>query len=79
MDKEMIVASVAALLMAGCATAAGAEGDRQDWTKIVAAAEKSGVKWLVVECEKRQNTFDDIAESARNLRPLVSLVNALRQ
>lgn len=61
------------------ATAAGAEGDRQDWPKIVAAAEKSGVKWLVVECEKRQNTFDDIAESARNLRPLVSLVNALRQ
>jgi hypothetical protein len=28
--------------------------------------------------EKRQGTFDDIAESARNLRPLVSLVNALR-
>ena len=60
------------------ATAAGAAGDRQDWPKIVAAAEKSGVKWLVVECEKRQGTFDDIAESARNLRPLVSLVNALR-
>jgi sugar phosphate isomerase/epimerase len=60
------------------ATAAGAAGDRQDWPKVVAAAEKSGVKWLVVECEKRQGTFDDIAESARNLRPLVSLVNALR-
>ena len=60
------------------ATAAGAAGDRQDWPKVVAAAEKSGVKWLVVECEKRQGTFDDIAESARNLRPLVSLVNELR-
>jgi sugar phosphate isomerase/epimerase len=60
------------------ATAAGAAGDRQDWPKVVAAAEKSGVKWLVVECEKRQDTFDDIAESARNLRPLVSLVNELR-
>ncbi|MBQ6329852.1 MAG: sugar phosphate isomerase/epimerase [Kiritimatiellae bacterium] len=60
------------------ATAAGAAGDRQDWPKVVAAAEKAGVKWLVVECEKRQDTLDDIAESARNLRPLVSLVNALR-
>ena len=60
------------------ATAAGAAGDMQDWPKVVAAAEKSGVKWLVVECEKRQDTFDDIAESARNLRPLVSLVNELR-
>ena len=35
-------------------------------------------KLIVVECEKRQGTFDDIAESARNLRPLVSLVNTLR-
>ena len=61
------------------ATAAGANGDRQDWPRVVAAAEKSGVKWLVVECEKRKDTYDDIAASARNLRPLVSLVNALRQ
>jgi len=60
------------------ATAAGADGDMQDWPKVVAAAERSGVKWLVVECEKRQDTFDDIAESARYLRPLVSLANALR-
>jgi sugar phosphate isomerase/epimerase len=60
------------------ATAAGAAGDRQDWPKVVAAAEKSGVKWLVVECEKRQNTYEDIEASAKNLRPLVSLVNALR-
>ena len=51
------------------ATAAGAAGDRQDWPKVVAAAEKSGVKWLVVECEKRQGTFDDIAESARRRLP----------
>ena len=41
---------------------------------IVAAA----AAMLMAGCEKRQGTFDDIAESARNLRPLVSLVNALR-
>ena len=60
------------------ATAAGAPGERQDWPKVVAAAEKAGVKWLVVECEKRKDTFDDIAASARYLRPLVALVNAMR-
>lgn len=60
------------------AAAAGAPGDRQDWPKIVAAAEKAGVKWLVAECEKRQNTYEDIEESAKFLRPLVSLVNELR-
>ena len=55
-----------------------AAGDRQNWPAVVAAAEKAGVKWLVVECEKRQNTYEDIEASAKNLRPLVSLVNALR-
>ena len=60
------------------ATAVGAPGDRQNWPEIVAAAEKAGVKWLVAECEKRQNTYEDIEASAKNLRPLVDLVNALR-
>ena len=60
------------------ASAAGAPGEKQDWPKVVAAADKAGVKWLVVECEKRKNTYDDIAASARYLRPLVSLVNELR-
>ena len=60
------------------ATAAGAPGDRQDWPKVVAAAERAGVKWIVAECEKRQNTYEDIEESAKCLRPLVSLVNELR-
>ena len=60
------------------ATAAGAPGDRQDWPKVVAAAERAGVMWLVLECEKRQNTYEDVAESAKFMRPLVSLVNALR-
>jgi len=60
------------------ATAAGAPGDRQDWPKVVAAAERAGVKWIVAECEKRQNTYEDIEESAKCLSPLVSLVNELR-
>ena len=60
------------------ATAVGAPGDRQDWPKVVAAAERAGVKWLVLECEKRQDTFEDVADSAKFMRPLVSLVNALR-
>ena len=60
------------------ATAAGAPGDRQDWPKIVASAEKAGVKWLVVECEKRQGAYEDVETSAKTLRPLVSLVNELR-
>ena len=60
------------------ASAVGAPGEKQDWPKIVAVADKAGVKWLVVECEKRKDTFDDIAASARYLRPLVSLVNAMR-
>ncbi len=60
------------------ATAAGAPGDRQNWPKVVAAAEKAGVKWLVVECEKRQSTYEDAETSAKTLRPLVSLVNELR-
>ena len=39
--------------------------------KIVAAARKAGVKWFVVECEKRKNTYDDVAASAAYLKPLL--------
>ena len=53
------------------ASAAGAPGDVQDWPKIVAAARKAGVKWLVVECEKRKDTYDDVAASAAYLKPLL--------
>lgn len=60
------------------ATAAGAAGERQDWPKVLAAAEKAGTKWFVVECEQRKNTFEDIAASVKHLRPMVDLVNALR-
>ena len=60
------------------ATAAGAPGERQDWPKIVAAAGRAGVKWLVVECEQRKDTYEDIAASARHLQPLVELYNELR-
>ena len=60
------------------ATAAGASGEKQDWAKVLAAADKAGVTWCVIECEQRQNTFEDITASAKYLRPMVDLVNALR-
>ena len=53
------------------ATAAGAPGDVQDWPKVVDAARKAGVKWFVVECEKRKDTYDDVAASAAYLKPLL--------
>lgn len=53
------------------ATAAGAPGDVQDWPKIIAAARKAGVRWFVVECEKRKDTYDDVAASAAYLKPLL--------
>ena len=53
------------------ASAAGAPGDIQDWPKIIAAARKAGVKWFVVECEKRKDTYDDVAASAAYLKPLL--------
>jgi sugar phosphate isomerase/epimerase len=60
------------------ATAAGAIGEKHEWPKIVAAAKKAGVKWLVVECEKRQDIFDDAEASAKYLRPLVNLANEIK-
>lgn len=54
------------------ATAAGAAGDVQDWPKIISAARKAGVKWFVVECEKRKDTYDDVTASAAYLRPILN-------
>lgn len=45
-------------------TFAGAPDDRQDWPAILAAARAAGTKWIVVECEKRKDTFDDVRLSA---------------
>ena len=53
------------------ATCAGAPGDRQDWPKIVSASRKAGVKWFVVECEKRKDTYDDVAASAAYFKLLL--------
>ena len=60
------------------ATAAGAVGERQDWPKVLAAADRAGVKWCVVECEWRKDTYEDIAASAKCLRPMVDRINARR-
>ena len=51
-------------------TYAGAPDDRQNWPAIVAAARAIGTKWLVVECEQRQGTFDDVRASAACFRTL---------
>jgi len=53
------------------ASAIGAKGDVQDWPALVSAAKTGGTKWLVVECELRQATFDDIAASHACLKRLV--------
>lgn len=51
-------------------TFAGAPDDRQDWPAIVAAARAIGTRWLVVECEQRKDTFDDVRASAAYFRGL---------
>jgi len=51
-------------------TYAGAPEDRQDWPAIIAAARAIGTTWFVVECERRKDTFDDIAASAKYFRRL---------
>ena len=52
------------------ATSVGAAGDIQNWPAIIAAARKAGVKWFVVECEKRKDTYDDVAASAEYLKKI---------
>ena len=51
-------------------TFAGAPNDSQNWPAIVAAARAIGTKWLVVECEQRKDTFDDVKASAAYFRRL---------
>ena len=51
-------------------TYAGAADDQQNWGEIIAAARAAGTKWLVVECEKRQNVFEDVKLSADYFRKL---------
>lgn len=50
------------------ATAIGLTGDVQDWPEVISAARSGNVKWMVVECETRKDTFDDVAASIRYLR-----------
>lgn len=51
-------------------TYAGAPDDRQDWPAIVAAARAGGTKWLVVECEQRKDTLEDVKASAAYFKRL---------
>lgn len=49
----------------------GGAGDLNDWTGILAACREMGTRWIVVECETRLDTYDDIAASAQFLRPRI--------
>lgn len=53
-------------------TFAGAPDDRQNWPSIIAAARAAGTKWLVVECEQRKGTFDDVKASATYFKSLLA-------
>jgi len=51
----------------GGGNSVGGEGDANDWSAILPAARRAGVKWAVVECEERRDRFDDVEASARFL------------
>ena len=55
----------------GGGNAVGGEGDKNNWPAIFAAAAAAGTKWAVVECETRRNTYEDVAESMKNIRKMV--------
>ena len=54
----------------GGGRAVGGEGDMNDWPAIFAAARKAGVKWAVVECETRRDTYQDVEDTMTNLKAM---------
>ena len=55
----------------GGGRAVGDADDRNDWGMILPEAAASGVKWAIVECETRRDTFDDVTESANYLKGIL--------
>ena len=55
----------------GGGRAVGDADDRNDWGMILPEAAASGVKWAIVECETRRDTFDDVTESANYLKGIM--------
>lgn len=54
----------------GGGNSVGGQGDANDWPAIFAAAAAAGVKWAIVECETRRNTFEDVETSMTFLKGL---------
>lgn len=55
----------------GGGNSVGGAGDTNDWSAIIRTCREIGVKWAVVECEERRNTFEDVQNSYNFLKPLV--------
>lgn len=55
----------------GGGNSVGGAGDTNDWSSILSACRRTGVKWAIVECEERRNTFEDVQASYNYLKPLV--------
>lgn len=51
--------------------ALGEREDKMDWKTVVPLCRKIGVRWVVVECEARQNTYDDVKASIAFLKGIV--------
>lgn len=54
----------------GGGNSVGGEGDKNDWPAIFAAARTAGVRWAVVECETRRDTYQDVEDTMAFLKKM---------
>ena len=54
----------------GGGNSVGGEGDKNDWPAIFAAARTAGVRWAVVECETRRDTYQDVEDTMNFLKKM---------
>ena len=48
----------------------GCAEDATDWPTLMRAAAEAGVKWAIVECEARRNTYQDVEDAMQFLKNL---------
>ena len=48
----------------------GCTEDATDWPTLMRAAAEAGVKWAIVECEERRNTYQDVEDAMQFLKNL---------
>ena len=48
----------------------GCAEDANDWPTLMRAAAEAGVKWAIVECEERRNTYQDVEDAMQFLKKL---------